>query len=83
MRYEKNDVQLRLEINELKHKIDAKKAEIDQRNKELDDVKQITRQFKLEVHQVYQKLKDDEHKRADEEEGIRTSTCCIVSQICW
>lgn len=61
-RYQKNDEQLRLELNELHLKIDAKKAEIDTRTKELEEVKQMTKQFKLEVHGVYQKLQEDEVK---------------------
>jgi chromosome segregation ATPase len=61
-RYEKNDEQLRLELSELKLKIEAKKAEIETRTKQLEDVKQITRQFKMEAHTVHQKLHEDENK---------------------
>jgi chromosome segregation ATPase len=61
-RYEKNDEQLRLELNELRLKIEAKRAEIETRTKQLEDVKQITRQFKLEAHTVHQKLQEDENE---------------------
>jgi chromosome segregation ATPase len=61
-RYEKNDEQLRLELNELRLKIEAKKAEIQTRTKQLEDVKQLTRQFKLEAHTVHQRLLEDDNK---------------------
>jgi hypothetical protein len=61
-RYEKNDEQLRLELNELRLKIESKKSEIETRTKQLEDVKQLTRQFKLESHTVHQKLLEDENK---------------------
>lgn len=62
-RYVKNDEQLRLESEELRLKIDAKGKEIDTRTRQYEEVKQITRQFKLEVHQVYQTLLEDESNK--------------------
>lgn len=60
-RYNKNHEQLRLESNELRLKIDAKLREIDTRTKEYEEVRQIIRQFKLEVHNVYQALEQDKN----------------------
>jgi len=69
-RYTKNDEQLQLETDELRLKIEAKKKEIESRTTELEEVKQMTRQFKLEVHQVYQLLLGDETKEIKKRKGF-------------
>ena len=61
-RYAKNGEQVKLEMSDLKLKIDSKKAEIEARTKELEEVKSLTRQFKVEVHEVHQRMQADEVK---------------------
>ncbi|KAH0788553.1 cilia- and flagella-associated protein [Histomonas meleagridis] len=65
-RYQKNEEQLKFEINELRLKINAKRAEIETRNKQLEEIRQITRQFKIEVHNVHQILLQDEANKNDQ-----------------
>jgi WD40 repeat protein len=76
-RYEKNDEQLRLELNELRLKIEAKRAEIEVRTKQLEDVKQITRQFKLEAHTVHEKLQEDETKEVKNRKQFAPSLAAL------
>ena len=76
-RYVKNDEQLKLEADELHLKINAKRDEIERRTKELDEVKQMTRQFKLEVHQVYQTLLQDENKEIKKRKGFKPALAAL------
>jgi hypothetical protein len=51
---------VRLQLNEFHLQIEGKRAKIEVRTRQLEDVKWITRQFKVEAHAVHEKLREDE-----------------------